>query len=293
MVAHLDHYVRVWALEHTAESTAKPASNQFVDITPDGQWAVSTDEQGEVVGVWELDTARPVTDQAKWEAAMRTMRAVWEVRDEQEKQALAVVNQDEEGTTGSSRSPRNVGGRRKVAVNFAHTVVGDTNGSLALTYEERIIKTSEAEEPEQPDRRYLHFDLTIWDVTVTEPRPKALVGHSSPIHAVSMTPDGRRAVSACVGRTVRVWDLEVGRELQTLRGHRGMVRDTQITPDGHLAVSASEDRTVCVWDLRTWRCIAVYTGDQPMRHCAVSGEGQAVVASDALGRAHLLRLEGA
>ena len=38
-----------------------------------------------------------------------------------------------------------------------------------------------------------------------------------------MTPDGQRAVSASEDQTLKVWDLESGRELRTLAGHSDSV----------------------------------------------------------------------
>jgi hypothetical protein len=164
-----------------------------------------------------------------------------------------------------------------------------TNDVRALTYEQETAKTSEAEEagPRAP-----HYALRMWDLSAAEADPTVLMGHSSPIEAVAMTPDGRWAVSASRGRIVRVWDLEARLELQALHGYRGIVWHVDITPDGHLVVSASEDRTVRVWDLRTGRCLAIYTRDLPMRHCAVRGDGRVVVALDVLGHIQLLKLEG-
>jgi hypothetical protein len=48
---------------------------------------------------------------------------------------------------------------------------------------------------------------------------------------------------------------------------------------------------VRVWDLEHRTTVAVYTGDLPLRKCAVSDDGRAIAASDVLGRVHLLRLE--
>ena len=40
---------------------------------------------------------------------------------------------------------------------------------------------------------------------------------------VAVTADGQRAVSASWDKTLKVWDLESGRELRTLKGHTGAV----------------------------------------------------------------------
>ena len=41
--------------------------------------------------------------------------------------------------------------------------------------------------------------------------------------------------------TLKVWDLESGRELRTLTGHTNTVNGVAVTPDGSRAVSASAD----------------------------------------------------
>ena len=58
---------------------------------------------------------------------------------------------------------------------------------------------------------------------------------------MAVTADGRRAVSASGDKTLKVWDLESGRELRTLDGHSGWVHAVAVTPDGRRAVSASRD----------------------------------------------------
>ena len=77
---------------------------------------------------------------------------------------------------------------------------------------------------------------------------------------VAVTPDGQRAVSASDDQTLKVWDLESGRELRTLTGHSGAVIAVAVTPDGRRAVSASEDQTLKVWDLESGRELRTLTG---------------------------------
>ena len=69
-----------------------------------------------------------------------------------------------------------------------------------------------------------------------------------------MSTDGRRAVSASDDKTLKVWDLETGRAIRTLRGHSAAIWSEGMSADGLRAVSASKDKTVRVWDLLIrWR----------------------------------------
>ena len=95
---------------------------------------------------------------------------------------------------------------------------------------------------------------------------RTLEGHSASVDGVAVTPDGRRAVSASWDNTLKVWDLESGRELRTLEGHSGHVNGVAVTPDGRRAVSASEDNTLKVWDLDTGRELRTLEGHSASCH---------------------------
>ena len=56
------------------------------------------------------------------------------------------------------------------------------------------------------------------------------------MRAVAVTPDGARAVSASSDRTLKVWDLATGADLDTLEGHTGPVTTVALTRDGTRAV---------------------------------------------------------
>jgi WD40 repeat protein len=107
-----------------------------------------------------------------------------------------------------------------------------------------------------------------------------LVGHSGTVTACVVTPDGRRVVSASEDRTLKVWDLEIGRVLATLEGHTNLVTACAVTPDGRRVVSASEDQTLKVWDLETGRVLATVEGHaRGVTACAVTPDGRRVVSA--------------
>jgi WD40 repeat protein len=115
------------------------------------------------------------------------------------------------------------------------------------------------------------------------PKPallRTLEGHTDGVGSVSVTPDGRRAVSAGKDRAVRVWDLETGACLRVLEGHKWQIRSVNVTPDGGLAVSAGGDRIVRVWDLETGTCLHVLKGHKGwVRSVSVTPDGRRAVSA--------------
>jgi WD40 repeat protein len=106
-----------------------------------------------------------------------------------------------------------------------------------------------------------------------------LLGHSDKVIGVAVSRDGRWAVSASADRTLKVWDLETGRELRTLSGHSGLVNGVAVSGDGR-AVSASTDRTLKVWDLETGRELRTLSGHTGgVNGVAVSGDGRRAVSA--------------
>ena len=107
-----------------------------------------------------------------------------------------------------------------------------------------------------------------------------LIGHGNGVTACSVTPDGRRVVSASEDRTLKIWDLDTGCVVATLEGHAGRVLACSVTPDGRRVVSASEDRTLKVWDLATGRVRSTLEGHADcVTACAVTPDGRRVVSA--------------
>ncbi|MCY3019956.1 MAG: hypothetical protein NTW87_13130, partial [Planctomycetota bacterium] len=58
---------------------------------------------------------------------------------------------------------------------------------------------------------------------------------------------------ATAGHTAKVWDAETGRELLTLEGHTELVKSLAFSPDSKRLATASADNTAKVWDAETGR----------------------------------------
>jgi WD40 repeat protein len=107
-----------------------------------------------------------------------------------------------------------------------------------------------------------------------------LEGHEAGVWACSVSPDGRRLVSASRDKTLRVWDLHSGEGLAVLRGHDREVRDCVVMPDGRRVVSASADATLRIWDIETGEVLATLAGHKArVLACAVSADGRRIVSA--------------
>jgi len=91
---------------------------------------------------------------------------------------------------------------------------------------------------------------------------QTLAGHTGSVNAISITPDGLRALSGSDDTTLKLWNLESGECLQTLAGHTSYVTIVSLTPDGHRAISGSGDSTIKLWNLESGECLQTLAGLQ-------------------------------
>jgi WD40 repeat protein len=100
--------------------------------------------------------------------------------------------------------------------------------------------------------------VKLWDATrldklhiegKSEPRiPPIRARVPGPGLNVVFSPDGRWLATGAEEYTVKIWDVQNGRELKTLWGHNGEVYSVAFSPEGRWIASGGEDSTVKVWD---------------------------------------------
>lgn len=132
--------------------------------------------------------------------------------------------------------------------------------------------------------------LIQWDLQSGR-KMQALTGHAGPVTDFVITPDAGQVVSASEDATLKVWDVASGQLLRTLSGHSGPIRALALAGDGRVLVSAAEDGFVNVWNPAGGDRIAAYKSDGALWSCAMTADGQNIIAGDSLGWAHILRLE--
>jgi WD40 repeat protein len=117
--------------------------------------------------------------------------------------------------------------------------------------------------------------VTVWD-TGTGRSIRTLSGHTAPVVGLAYRPDGRVLASASApadpasdhynpGGEVKLWDLETGREIRTLRRGVGVFQVLAFSPDGRRLALAeggpfTKSGEVLVWDVPTGQDVFILRG---------------------------------
>jgi WD40 repeat protein len=111
---------------------------------------------------------------------------------------------------------------------------------------------------------------------------KALKGHSSYVNYLLFSPDGQYLFSASADKSIKIWDIYTGKEINNLLGHTSSVNYLTISPDGQKLYSASADKSIKVWDVSTRKEIGSLNGhESSVNYLAISSDGQKLYSASA------------
>jgi WD40 repeat protein len=71
------------------------------------------------------------------------------------------------------------------------------------------------------------------------------------VWSVSYSPDGETLASGSLDQTIKLWDVQTGKERATLKGHTNWVNSVAHSPDGRTLASGSNDATIKLWGVLT------------------------------------------
>jgi WD40 repeat protein len=78
---------------------------------------------------------------------------------------------------------------------------------------------------------------------------RLVLRHGDVVQHLAFSPDCKLLATASYDRLIKLYDVENGKELRTLRDHSDSVYGVAFSPDGKLLASVAADRAVKVWDV--------------------------------------------
>jgi cytochrome c len=131
--------------------------------------------------------------------------------------------------------------------------------------------------------------IALWKPGGAQP-DTVLDGHTAPIVALAVSPDGATLASASWDHTVRLWPL-AGGAARVLEGHSQNVNGVAFTPDGNTVVSVSYDLTVRLQPLKGAESPTIVTLSSPLNGVAIAPDGEIAVGG-ADGKVYFLNSDG-
>jgi WD40 repeat protein len=154
-------------------------------------------------------------------------------------------------------------------------------------------------------------EVLVWEVSAGGSRgpPGARLGHQGPVAAAAISPDGRRAATVGMDRTLRLWDAGAGKQLAQWQAHEGLGGATRFSipksvdagdvkahkplalavvfsPDGRLVATAGgpdHRGEVKLWDAGGRLLLDVRDHPGSVASVAFSPDGRWLVSGDILG----------
>ncbi len=129
---------------------------------------------------------------------------------------------------------------------------------LAYIHFERVDPASVKEELKPYHGRY--EDLFGGITTQTMGLIRTFEGHSAFVSSVSLSADGKYAISGSADKTLKLWEVSTGQCLRTFEGHSDDVNSVCLSADGRYALSGSWDNTIKLWSVSKGQCLRTFIG---------------------------------
>jgi WD40 repeat protein/serine/threonine protein kinase len=115
---------------------------------------------------------------------------------------------------------------------------------------------------------------------------------SSRVGPVAITPDGGRALFACAGHGLELWELGMGMPITSVVGHEDWINALAVSTDGARAVSASFDGTCKVWDMETGALVCTFGGHaREVTAVALSPDGRRAISAGLDGKLRVWEMD--
>jgi WD40 repeat protein len=130
----------------------------------------------------------------------------------------------------------------------------------------------------------------LWDA-FTGQELRTVMGHKVPVCSVAFSSDGKRFAAGAADGTAKVWDMETGHPLHTLKGHGRSqtsfslqnptkeVRAIAFSPDGTCLATGGEDGVIKLWNAEGRELHSLKGHPHGISALAFSPDGKVLAAS--------------
>ena len=267
--------VHVWDLATGKERRQLKGGNGFcLALSPDGKTiakGLSGERKGEQVVLWDVDTGE------KLRGLWATTRIVHGLAFSRDGKLLAAGDDaplDDKDGASSVRLWDPADGR------LVRELKGHTGGITAIAFSPADKRLASASHDgtirlwDPADGRHIRSIAVPDDHPCSEPLGINGV-HYGGVLAIAFSPDGQWLASGSYDGTVRLWNVETGKPLQTMYGHGREVVTILFSKNGKVLTSGSFDHSIRRWDLESGRELQVRDcHDGPVGGVVISPDGR-------------------
>ncbi len=107
-----------------------------------------------------------------------------------------------------------------------------------------------------PGKLYFLFSCFLFllsnEGVAQQPKLVVPVGHADAVSNSKFSPDGKWIATVSIDKTVKIWDMALGKLIQTLSGHKSFITNFEFSSKGnYLLTGSKEDSSNRLWDLHT------------------------------------------
>lgn len=126
----------------------------------------------------------------------------------------------------------------------------------------------------------LDSNVIFWDMG-TRKQIRSFKAHTA---VTCLAVNDKKNYIALAGKdsVIKVWNLNKGKLIQTLKGHSDIMWTLSITPDDSLLVSASYDKTIKFWDVKKGRCVKTIQDSSVSNVICFSPDGRYLASGSGL-----------
>jgi WD40 repeat protein len=113
-----------------------------------------------------------------------------------------------------------------------------------------------------PDNKYIvssdGLKINLWDIR-TGKKIRTFSGHTKGVNCVCFNPEGNKIISAGGDRTIRIWEVQNGLNIQSLMGNTGAT-GTIMSPDEKYIASGGRDFNIKLWSTQNKQHNKIFKG---------------------------------